>query len=244
MWSFLGELPETFPYSVCFDSGYPLRQLRSLFGYRDRYKLCPVLVSARSHLFRMMKWPRSSSTKVVGWVCSVRCTSCCIGISRCILFVCRQAQDLRHRVRCGLETLHQPVEIPQVQFLDKVLDMPVAVLRQVLRSMVQKTVVVTQLQSIEGRRHFLSCRRSSSPWSRLLSRSWRFRSCCSFWWSMSLLCGRADSQLLPWRRPWRSHSGSSLRNRRCSSSRSLSSCRDAEACLHGPCDRRDSPVAF
>ena len=139
--------------AFCYDSGYPLRQLRSLFGYRDRYKLCPVLVSARSHLFPMMKWPRSSSTKVVGWFCSVRCTSCCIGISRCILFVCRQAQDLRHRVRCGLETLHQPVETPQVQFLDKVLDMPIAVLRQVLRSMVQKTVVVTQWQSIEGRRH-------------------------------------------------------------------------------------------
>ena len=42
-----------------------------------------------------------------------------------------------------------------VQFLDKVLDMPVVVLRQVLQSMVQKTVVVPQLQSIDGRRHSL-----------------------------------------------------------------------------------------
>ena len=46
-----------------------------------------------------------------------------------------------------------------VQFLDKVLDMPVVVLRQVLRSMVQKTVVVPQLHFIDGRRHSLSLRR-------------------------------------------------------------------------------------
>ena len=32
--------------------------------------------------------------------------------------------------------------------------------------------------------------------------------------------------------------------RSCSSSRSLSSCRDAEAHPHGPCDHSDSPVAF
>ena len=35
---------------------------------------------------------------------------------------------------------------------------------------------------------FFSCRRCWSPWSSLLSRSWRFHSCCLFWWSMSLLC--------------------------------------------------------
>ena len=40
-----------------------------------------------------------------------------------------------------------------VQLLDKVLDMPVVVLRQVRGSTVQKTVVVPQLQSIEGRRY-------------------------------------------------------------------------------------------
>ena len=40
-----------------------------------------------------------------------------------------------------------------VQLVDKVLDVPVVVLRQVLRSMVQKTVVVPQLLSIESRRH-------------------------------------------------------------------------------------------
>ena len=32
------------------------------------------------------------------------------------------------------------------------------------------------------------------------------------WWSMFLLPGRADSQVLPWRSPWRSHSCSSSRN--------------------------------
>ena len=41
-----------------------------------------------------------------------------------------------------------------VQFLDKVLDVPIVVLRQVLRSMVQKTVF-PQLPSIESRRHSL-----------------------------------------------------------------------------------------
>ena len=68
----------------------------------------------------MRKWPRSSFSTVVWLVLlgTIHLASCCI------LFVCRQAQDLRHRVRCGLETLHQPVEIPQVQFLDK-FDVPV-----------------------------------------------------------------------------------------------------------------------
>ena len=61
-----------------------------------------------------------------------------------------------------------------VQFLDKVLDMPVEVLRQVLGSMVQKTVVVPQLHFIDGRRHSLSFRRGRSPWSRLFSRPQRF----------------------------------------------------------------------
>ena len=41
-----------------------------------------------------------------------------------------------------------------VQFLDKVRDMPVVVLRQVLRSIVSKTVVIPQLQSIGGRLPF------------------------------------------------------------------------------------------
>ena len=66
-----------------------------------------------------------------------------------------------------------------VQFLDTVLDMPVAVLRQVPGLMVQITVVRPQLQSIEGCRHFLSFSRGSSPWSRLFTRPQRFFSCYS-----------------------------------------------------------------
>ena len=46
MWSFLGELPETFPYSALFGVTVDTScvSLRSLFGNRDRYaqcKLCP-----------------------------------------------------------------------------------------------------------------------------------------------------------------------------------------------------------
>ena len=89
-----------------------------------------------------------------------------------------------------------------VQFLDKVLDMPVVVQRQVLRSMVQKTVESPQLHFIDGRRHSLSFRRSSSSRSSLFSGSLRFRSCRSFFAGRCPCCaGRADSQVPPWRRP-------------------------------------------
>ena len=89
-----------------------------------------------------------------------------------------------------------------VQFLDKVLDMPVVVLRQVLCSMVQKTVESPQLHFIDGRRHSLSFRRSRSAWSRLFSGSLRFRSCRSLFGGRCPCCsGRADSQVPPWRRP-------------------------------------------
>ena len=102
-----------------------------------------------------------------------------------------------------------------VQFLDTVLDMPVVVLRQVPGLMVQKTVVRPQLQSIEARRHSLSFSRGSSPWSSLFPRPQRFSSCCSIPFSRCPCCaGRAVSPVLPWRRSWRSHSCSSLRNRR------------------------------
>ena len=66
-----------------------------------------------------------------------------------------------------------------VQLLDMVFDMSVVVLRQVLGLMVQKTVVRPQLQSIEGRRLFLSFSRGSSSWSRLFTRPQRFFSCFS-----------------------------------------------------------------
>ena len=89
-----------------------------------------------------------------------------------------------------------------VQFLDMVLDMPIVVLRQVLRSMVQKTVVFPQLHFIDGRRHSLSFRKGRTSWSRLFSGSLRFRSCRSFFGGRCPCCaGRADSQVPPWRRP-------------------------------------------
>ena len=66
-----------------------------------------------------------------------------------------------------------------VQLFDTVLDMPVVVLRQVLRSMLQKAVDSPQLQSIVCRRHSLFFRSGSSPWSSLFSRPQRFTCCCS-----------------------------------------------------------------
>ena len=66
-----------------------------------------------------------------------------------------------------------------VQLLDTVFDMPVVVLRQLLRSMLQKAVDSPQLQSIVCRRHSLFFRSGSSPWSSLFSRPQRFTCCCS-----------------------------------------------------------------
>ena len=48
-------------------------------------------------------------------------TSRCFGIARCVPLVCRQAQDFSHHGRYEQVALHLPVEIPQVQFLDKVM---------------------------------------------------------------------------------------------------------------------------
>ena len=70
----------------------------------------------------------------------------------------------------------------------------------------QKTADSTQLQFIAGHRHYLF-RRGSSSWSRLFSRPQRFPSCCSMV-DVPVMWG-ADSQVLPWRRPCRSHSCSS-----------------------------------
>ena len=92
----------------------------------------------------------------------------------------RQVPAVRSFSICDAETgTHSAFLVLRVQFLDKVLDMPVVVLRQVPGLMVQKTVVVPQLQFIDGRRHSLSYRRGRSPWSRLFSRSQRFPCCCS-----------------------------------------------------------------
>ena len=124
----------TFPISLCEGGFGPcgLPGLLSLSLCNDR---CPRTLSVRScRPCRRQRW--------YGWFCWLRCTSRCVGISRCILFVCRQAQDLRHRGRYGLEALHQPVEIPQVQFLDKfdvaVVDVAVFMQRQVVSRQITK----------------------------------------------------------------------------------------------------------
>ena len=130
-----------------------------------------------------------------------------------------------------------------VQFLDKVFDMPVVVLPQVLRSMVQKTVVVPQLESIEGRRHPLRAA-EADPHGPDCSADHGDSAVAAHFGGR---CPSADSLVLPWRRPWRSLCSDCRKLqifRSCSSSRSLSSCRDDESLPHGPCDHGDSPVAF
>ena len=133
--------------------------------------------------------------------------------SGCRLFLpgcglpCDHASDPVHPRTLGLPVVAQR-QVPtvhalqlQVQFLDTVLDMPVVVLRQVPGSMVQKTVVLPQLQSIDGRRHSLSFRRGSSPWS---LRPWRVPSCVWTVRSMPLLCRSCRSLAIPSRHRGRS----------------------------------------
>ena len=131
---------------------------------------------------------------------------------------CRRLCDHQRHVPAVRITVVTQRQVPTVHlFMLPVLflDMPVAVLRQVPGLMVQKTVVRPQLPSIHGRRHSLSSSRGSSPWSRLFTRPQRFSSCCLISGGRCLCCaGRAVSPVLPWRRSWRSHSCSSLRNRR------------------------------
>ena len=66
--------------------------------------------------------------------------------------------------------------------------LPVVVQRQVRGSMIQKNVVVPQLQFFGGYQHPLSWRRGFFPWSRLFCGPWRFPSCSWTRWSMSFLC--------------------------------------------------------
>ena len=149
------------------------------------------------------------------------------------------------RAACASDSVHlRPLDIPVVQQ------------RQVRGSMVLKTVVVPQLQSIEGRRH--PFRDAEADHHGPCSADHGDSAVAAHCGRCPCCAGRADSQVLPWRRPWRSHSCSSLRNRHslssdcrklqifrsCSSSRSFSSFRDDESLPHGPCDHRDSPVAF
>ena len=99
-----------------------------------------------------------------------------------------------------------------VQFLDTVLDMPVVVLRQVHGFMVQKTVVRPQLQFIVGRRHSFRAA-DADPHGPDCSADHGDSTVAAYFGGRCPCCaGRAHSLVLPWRRPWRSHSCSSLRN--------------------------------
>ena len=51
------------------------------------------------------------------WFCWLQCTSRCVGISRWSSALL--GKDFRHHGRFGQDALHQPLVIPQVQFLDK-----------------------------------------------------------------------------------------------------------------------------
>ena len=123
---------------------------------------------------------------------------------------------------CGRSCDHQR-RVPAVQevrvhgALDSVhrrrLDILVVQQRQVRGFMVQKTVVVPQLQFIFGRRH--SCRTAdANPHGPVCSAADHGDSAvaASFGSRCPCCASRAGSQVLPWRRPWRSHSFSSLSN--------------------------------
>ena len=140
--------------------------------------------------------------------------------SRCVPFYCRLARVV--------QTVQKVV-----QFLDQLFS-PVVVQRQVpdsvrtvqhcpwrfhrccswmrswsLRQVPWSYAAVPQLQFIVGRRHpFRSA--DADPRGPGCSADHRV-SQVAVRWSMSPLCGGADSQVLPWRCPWRSRSCSSLR---------------------------------
>ena len=108
--------------AIWYDSGYTLRQF-TVSVWQQR-QVCTVQtvpgfgLSARSHLpSPLKKWPRTSFTTVVWLVLLVTMhLALCLHFTLCSTRS-RQAQDFRHHGRYGQEALHQPVEIPQVQFL-------------------------------------------------------------------------------------------------------------------------------
>ena len=108
-----GGFLDDFPTSFCEGGFRPcgLPGLLSVSLCNDRWLRTLSVRSCRPR--RRQRWD--------GWFCWLRCTSRCVGISRCIQFVCRQAQDLLHHGPYGQVALHLPVELPQVQFLDKVM---------------------------------------------------------------------------------------------------------------------------
>ena len=88
--------------------------------------------------------------------------------------------------------------------------MPVVVPSGAFGQTVQKTAVSPQWQSIAGRQHPLRAA-NAVPHGPGYSPD-HTGSTVAAYWSMFLLPGRADSQVLLWRSPWRSHSCSSSRN--------------------------------
>ena len=112
---------------------------------------------------------------------------------------CRLPRGVKHRW-CLLPSVRTPVvtqrQVPTehsfilpVQLLDKVLDMPVVVLRQVLRFVVQKAVVVPQLQSIEGRRHSFRSAEADPMVQTIQETTEILQLLFDFRWLMPLLCG-------------------------------------------------------
>ena len=83
-----------------------------------------------------------------------------------------------------------------VQFLDTVLDMPVVVLRQVLRSLVPKTVVFPQLQSIGGRLPSFVPQRQIPMVQTVQQTTEIPQMPFVFRWSMPLLCRFCASQVV------------------------------------------------
>ena len=84
-----------------------------------------------------------------------------------------------------------------VQLVDKVLDVPVAVLREVLRSMVQKTVVVPQLPSIESRRHSFRAAETDPHGPHHSADHTISPVAVRFRWSMPMLCCCRQQQFAP-----------------------------------------------
>ena len=162
-----------------------------------------------------------------GWLCWFRCASAVF------LFVvagqdgCSSRCDALHHVRYGPEGQYCAVACAKVVFMvivylalfffpssgPRCSSWPVRTSRTVARGLwftLQKTAGSLQLQFIAGPCHPHHAA-EADPHGPVYSADHRVSS-VAVRWSMSPLCGRADSQVLPWRRPWRPHSCSSLRN--------------------------------
>ena len=101
--------------------------------------------------------------------------------------------------------------VPQTQFIDDVWTFSLCNDRYVV-FLVQKTVVVPQLLFIFGRRHSFRAA-EADPHGPVCSAGHGDSAVAACFGGRYPCCAsHAGSQVLPWRRPWRSHSCSSLRN--------------------------------